>query len=82
MPGILHQEPARKCANGHAFRPHLTVHSSLDAVGLTAVFSASLARAGISCNVLAGLYHDHILVPSHQRDEALTALRGLSSQHD
>jgi uncharacterized protein len=58
----------------------LTVHSSLDAVGLTAAFSAALAEAGISCNVLAGLYHDHILVPSHQRDAALTALMELSSR--
>lgn len=58
----------------------LTVHSSLDAVGLTAAFSGALTRAGISCNVLAGLYHDHILVPTHQRDAALAALRTLSSE--
>ena len=58
----------------------LTVHSSLDAVGLTAAFSAALTRAGISCNVLAGLYHDHLLVPVTQREDAVRALRELSSQ--
>lgn len=58
----------------------LTVQSSLDAVGLTAAFSTALAEAGISCNVLAGLHHDHILVASHQREEALTVLRSLSSR--
>jgi hypothetical protein len=57
----------------------LTVHSSLVAVGLTAAFSTALADAAISCNVLAGLYHDHILVPVAQRDDALEVLRTLSS---
>lgn len=59
----------------------LTIHSSLDAVGLTAAFSTALAKAGISCNVLAGRYHDHILVPHTHRDEALTVLRELSSPY-
>jgi len=58
----------------------LTVHSSLDAVGMTAAFSTALGQAGISCNVLAGLYHDHILVPVSRRDDAVAALRALSSQ--
>lgn len=42
----------------------LQLHSSLEAVGLTAAFSSALGQQGISCNVLAGYFHDHILVPS------------------
>ncbi len=56
----------------------LTVHSSLDAIGLTAAFSTALGEAGISCNVLAALHHDHIVVPVAQRDEAMTVLRELA----
>lgn len=57
----------------------LSVHSSLHAVGLTAAFSHVLAQAGISCNVLAGYYHDHILVSSLDRQRALDVLQGLRS---
>ena len=56
----------------------LAVHSSLEAVGLTAVFSAALGSVGISCNVLAGYYHDHLLVPVTQREAALRVLRELA----
>ncbi len=52
----------------------LTAETSLDEVGITAAFSAVLAAAGISCNVLAGVRHDHILVPIDRVDEALAAL--------
>jgi hypothetical protein len=55
----------------------LTVHSSLEAVGLTAAFSRALGDAGISCNVLAGFHHDHLLVPVAERDRALAVLRAL-----
>jgi uncharacterized protein len=57
----------------------LTVHSDLAAVGLTAAFSTALAAAGISCNVLAGFHHDHLLVPVDRRDDALAALERLSA---
>lgn len=55
----------------------LSVHSDLQAVGLTAAFAAALGREGISCNVVAGLHHDHIFVPVAQVDAALAALRAL-----
>lgn len=58
----------------------LTVHSDLEAVGLTAAFSAALARAGISCNVVAGVRHDHLFVPFTRADEALAALRALQRE--
>ena len=52
----------------------LNLHSSLDAVGLTAAFSGKLAERGISANVIAGYYHDHILVPAAAADSAMEAL--------
>jgi hypothetical protein len=55
----------------------LTVHSDLAAVGLTAAVSRALADAGIACNVLAGLHHDHLLVPEARADDALAAIRAL-----
>jgi uncharacterized protein len=56
----------------------LRVHSALDAVGLTAAVSTALARAGLSCNVIAGYHHDHLLVPADRASAALDALAGLA----
>lgn len=52
----------------------LTVHSSLEAVGLTAAVSKALTEAGISCNVVAAFYHDHIFVPIQDAEKAMQAL--------
>jgi hypothetical protein len=53
----------------------LKVHSSLEAVGLTAAVSSKLAERGISANVIAAYYHDHIFVQAEKADEALSALK-------
>ncbi len=58
----------------------LEVHSSLDAVGLTAAFSGALSAHGISSNVVAGFYHDHIFVPRESADKAIAALQELSGR--
>lgn len=52
----------------------LTVHSSLEAVGLTAAFSKALSEEGISCNVVAAYYHDHIFVDKKDTDKAMDIL--------
>jgi uncharacterized protein len=56
----------------------LSVHSSLEAVGLTAAFSTALSEAQISCNVVAGYFHDHIFVPKKDVEKAMNVLRKLS----
>ena len=58
----------------------LTVHSSLDAVGLTAAFSNKLADSGLSANVIAGFFHDHIFVEADCAERAMAALRELGFQ--
>lgn len=52
----------------------LTVHSSLEAVGLTAAVANKLASKGISANVIAAFYHDHIFVQSNKAQAAIAAL--------
>ncbi|CAH9050288.1 hypothetical protein PSECIP111854_00500 [Pseudoalteromonas sp. CIP111854] len=55
----------------------LSVHSSLDAVGLTAAFANKLASYDISANVIAGFYHDHIFVQTEKASQALAALKSV-----
>lgn len=61
---------------------HITmrIHSSLTAVGFTAAFSRALTDAGVSCNVFAGYFHDHIFVPEGRRTDAMSVLTALSSR--
>jgi hypothetical protein len=63
--------PAMRCIT-------LGVHSALDGVGLTAAVAGTLAREGISCNVVAAYHHDHIFVPAERAAEALQCLEDLT----
>lgn len=58
----------------------LCVHSSLEAVGLTAAVAGRLAAQGISANVIAAYYHDHVFVPAARADEALALLQALQRE--
>lgn len=55
----------------------LQVHSSLQAVGLTALVARRLADEGISANVVAGYFHDHVFVPADRAHEAVNLLQSL-----
>lgn len=52
----------------------LNIHSALDAVGLTAAFAKALGDNNISCNVMAGYYHDHIFVATKDAEKAMKVL--------
>ena len=58
----------------------LTVHSSLEAVGLMAAVSGALAAAGISANPVAGYHHDHLFVPVADAERALAILQDLAGE--
>lgn len=57
----------------------LEVNSDLEGVGLTAAVSTALAEAGIACNMVAALHHDHAFVPADSAKEALDLLLALSA---
>jgi uncharacterized protein len=58
----------------------LTVHSSLNAVGLTAAVAKALTSDDISCNVVAAFHHDHIFVAKNDVQKAMAALIRLSQE--
>lgn len=78
---ILEKEKAQK--NGLKFefpcrKITLSVHSSLEAVGLLAMVTQKLATAGISVNALSAFYHDHLFVPLEKAEEAVDLLNALA----
>lgn len=78
---VLHRDEADSLGLSYDFVAAwitLQVHSALEAVGLTAAVSAALTHAGISCNVLAGFHHDHLLVPSADAGRAMEVLKLLA----
>jgi hypothetical protein len=58
----------------------LTVHSSLEAVGLTAAFAKALADENISCNAVAAYFHDHLFVDKKDAEKAMQVLRRFSEK--
>ena len=52
----------------------LNIYSSLEAVGLTAAVSSLLAEHGISTNMIAGYFHDHIFVGAADAERAVALL--------
>ncbi|WP_288437139.1 ACT domain-containing protein [uncultured Chryseobacterium sp.] len=57
----------------------LNIHSSLEAVGLTAAFANVLKKENISCNVVAAYFHDHIFIAKKDAEKAMKALYTLKS---
>lgn len=56
----------------------LSIHSALEAVGLTAAVSKVLADENISCNVIAAYHHDHIFIAKKDAEKAMGALKRFS----
>lgn len=59
----------------------LTIHSSLEAVGLTSAVAKALTKANISCNVVAAYYHDHIFIPINDATRAMDVLQALTGEN-
>lgn len=80
---VMRESDALQCGLPILFRCAwitLTVQSDLQAVGLTAAFSTALGNAGVSCNVVAGAYHDHIFVPVELAGRAMDELKALQAR--
>lgn len=60
----------------------LSVETDLELVGLTAAIAPALANRGIPCNIVAGMRHDHLLVPHAQVSDAIDRLRELRDAPD
>ena len=77
---VIRREEAERAGLSYEFASRLitlTIHSSLDAVGFLAAITARLAEAGISVNAVSAFYHDHLFVPDHRADEALSLLQSM-----
>ena len=57
----------------------LNVHSSLEAVGFMARIATELARHEMGVNPVSGFFHDHLFVPDGRQDDAMAALKRMSS---
>jgi predicted N-acetyltransferase YhbS len=74
---VLAAEAAESAGLGASFvaqRIVLTVHSDFAAVGMMAAVATALAQRGVPCNVLAGVYHDHLFIAPDQAAAAMSAI--------
>lgn len=80
--GVCAIVPARLAPEGAPVfaRIVLEVCSDLAGVGLTAAVSGVLADAGIACNMVAALHHDHVFVPIGDSTRAMELLIGLAAE--
>eukprot|EP00435_Cladocopium_sp_Y103_P072954 s259_g41.t2 len=81
---ILPKDVAEKhdlAHEGPFCRISLMVHSSLEAVGLTAAVAKALSDAQLSANVVAAFHHDHIYVPAPEAPRAVEVLKSLAEKN-
>lgn len=72
---------ANLCQGNTIFsRIMLTLTASLESVGLTSAIAAQLTTQSIPANVVTSVHHDHLLVPSTRKEEALDLLTQLTKQ--
>ena len=79
---ILRREEAERLGLTHTYRCRmitLTIHSSLEAVGLLAAVAGRLAEERISVNTVSAWHHDHLFVRTEDAARAMAALRALSA---
>ena len=77
---VVYDDVAAGCGWEVAFRAAwitLNVNSDFQAVGLTAAVATALTAAGISCNVIAAVHHDHVFVPVGLGEAAVKVLQQL-----
>jgi hypothetical protein len=82
LTAIVEQSQADRADVPHTFEARLitlTVHSSLESIGLLATVATRLAKAGISCNAVAAYHHDHLFVPKALADQAISVLNSLTT---
>ncbi|MDO1512908.1 ACT domain-containing protein [Maribacter confluentis] len=78
---IISKEKAEELELEYAFVSSwitLNVHSSLEAIGLTAAIAGALTKNNISCNVVAAFYHDHLFVPENKTRLAMDVLEKIT----
>lgn len=79
--GALDEVAFTKVGHGGGWaKINLRAQSSPASVGLTAKVASVLADHGISPNIIAAFFHDHIFVPWDRRYQAMTILQGFGTR--